>query len=236
MCFSSTRFIRLQPNIEEILYPAMEDFKLDIIIVRGQRPDAPSGSAPLHADRSDHPRRLDHGALRSASVWFTGWISTPSPSWNSSSAGPPKFLNAPITPEGCQEIATRCRGTPRVANRLLKRTRDYAQVKGTGEITAPIARDALRLLDIDEHGFDDIDRKLCGCHRKIRWRPRGRQHDRRCPERRSRCRRRHSNPIYFRSASFNALPRPRRNRLAYEHLGLRTVLLRPAFLNCSGGL
>ena len=71
-----------------------------------------------------------------------------------------EILNAPTTPEGCLEIAKRCRGTPRVANRLLKRIRDYAQVKGTGEITAPIARDALKLLDIDEHGFDDNDRKL----------------------------------------------------------------------------
>jgi Holliday junction DNA helicase RuvB len=71
-----------------------------------------------------------------------------------------EILNAPITPEGCHEIAKRCRGTPRVANRLLKRIRDFADVKGTGEITAPIAKDGLKLLDIDEHGFDDIDRKL----------------------------------------------------------------------------
>jgi Holliday junction DNA helicase RuvB len=71
-----------------------------------------------------------------------------------------EILNAPITPEGCHEIAKRCRGTPRVANRLLKRIRDYAEVKGNGEINAPIARDALKLLDIDEHGFDEIDRKL----------------------------------------------------------------------------
>src|SRR5947209_16592618 len=71
-----------------------------------------------------------------------------------------EILNAPITNEGCHEIAKRCRGTPRVANRLLKRIRDYAEVKGTGEITAPIARDALKLLDVDEHGFDEIDRKL----------------------------------------------------------------------------
>ena len=71
-----------------------------------------------------------------------------------------EILNAPITEEGCQEIAKRCRGTPRVANRFLKRIRDYADVKGTGEITATMARDALRLLDVDEHGFDEIDRKL----------------------------------------------------------------------------
>ena len=66
----------------------------------------------------------------------------------------------PSLPTAVCEIAKRCRGTPRVANRLLKRTRDYAQVKGTGEITVSIARDALKLIDVDEHGFDDIDRKL----------------------------------------------------------------------------
>jgi Holliday junction DNA helicase RuvB len=71
-----------------------------------------------------------------------------------------EILNTPITPEGCHEIAKRCRGTPRVANRLLKRIRDFAEVKGTGEITEQIARDAMKLLDIDECGFDDIDRKL----------------------------------------------------------------------------
>jgi Holliday junction DNA helicase RuvB len=71
-----------------------------------------------------------------------------------------EILGATITPEGCNEIAKRCRGTPRVANRLLKRIRDYAQVKGDGKITAEMARSALKLLDIDEQGFDDIDRKL----------------------------------------------------------------------------
>jgi holliday junction DNA helicase RuvB len=71
-----------------------------------------------------------------------------------------EILNARITEEGCQEIAKRCRGTPRVANRLLKRIRDYAEVKSDGQITADLARDALKLIDVDEHGFDDNDRKL----------------------------------------------------------------------------
>jgi Holliday junction DNA helicase RuvB len=71
-----------------------------------------------------------------------------------------EILKAEITPEGCREIALRCRGTPRVANRLLKRMRDFAQVKGDGRITADIAGNALRLLDIDAQGFDEIDRKL----------------------------------------------------------------------------
>ncbi|HEX4999035.1 MAG TPA: Holliday junction DNA helicase RuvB C-terminal domain-containing protein, partial [Terriglobia bacterium] len=71
-----------------------------------------------------------------------------------------EILNVKIGDDGSEEIAKRCRGTPRVANRLLKRIRDYAEVKGDGEITARIAADALKLLDIDEHGFDEVDRKL----------------------------------------------------------------------------
>ena len=152
---------RLQPAIEEILYPAMEDFKLDIII--GQGPSARihrldlkrftligattrAGliSAPLRS-RFGMVHRLDFYAVRELEFIIRRSA---------------EILNAPITAEGCHEIAKRCRGTPRIANRLLKRIRDYADVKGTGEITVPIARDALKLLDIDDHGFDDIDRKL----------------------------------------------------------------------------
>ncbi len=152
---------RLQPNIEEILYPAMEDFKLDIII--GQGPSARTHrldlrrftliGATTRAGLITAPLRSRFGMVHRLDFYTESELEF-------IIRRSAEILNAPITPEGCQEIATRCRGTPRVANRLLKRTRDYAQVKGTGEITAPIARDALRLLDIDEHGFDDIDRKL----------------------------------------------------------------------------
>ncbi len=152
---------RLQPNIEEILYPAMEDFKLDIII--GQGPSARTHrldlrrftligattragliTAPLRS-RFGMVHRLDFYTVRELEFIIKRSA---------------EILNAPITADGCNEIAKRCRGTPRVANRLLKRTRDYADVKGTGEITVPIARDALKLMDVDEHGFDEIDRKL----------------------------------------------------------------------------
>src|SRR6476646_9081347 len=152
---------RLQPNIEEILYPAMEDFKLDIII--GQGPSARTHrldlrrftligattragliTAPLRS-RFGMVHRLDFYTIRELEFIIKRSA---------------EILNAPITGDGCHEIAKRCRGTPRIANRLLKRIRDYAEVKGTGEITSAIARDALKLLDIDEHGFDDIDRKL----------------------------------------------------------------------------
>lgn len=152
---------RLQPNIEEILYPAMEDFKLDIII--GQGPSARTHrldlrrftligattragliTAPLRS-RFGMVHRLDFYTV--SDLEFIIRRST-------------EILGATITPEGCTEIAKRCRGTPRVANRLLKRIRDYAQVKGDGKITAEMTRSALKLLDIDEQGFDEIDRKL----------------------------------------------------------------------------
>lgn len=152
---------RLQPNIEEILYPAMEDYKLDIII--GQGPSARTHrldlrhftlvgattragliTAPLRS-RFGMVHRLDFYTVQDLEFIIR----------RSS-----EILGAVITSEGCHEIAKRCRGTPRVANRLLKRIRDYAQVKGNGEITADMARSALKLMDIDEQGFDDIDRKL----------------------------------------------------------------------------
>ena len=136
---------RLQPNIEEILYPAMEDFKLDIII--GQGPSARTHRLDLrrfHLDRRNHPRGSDHGAA-AVTVWYrppAGFLHRAGAS-SSSFKRSADILNAPITEEGCHEIAKRCRGTPRVANRLLKRLRDFAEVKGNGEITASIARDAL---------------------------------------------------------------------------------------------
>jgi holliday junction DNA helicase RuvB len=152
---------RLQPNIEEILYPAMEDFKLDIII--GQGPSARTHrldlrhftliGATTRAGLITAPLRSRFGMVHRLDFYTV-------PELEYIVRRSAEILNAPITPEGCNEIAKRCRGTPRIANRLLKRIRDYAQVKSTGEITAPIACDALKLLDIDEHGFDEIDRKL----------------------------------------------------------------------------
>jgi Holliday junction DNA helicase RuvB len=152
---------RLQANIEEILYPAMEDYKLDIII--GQGPSARTHrldlrrftligattragliTAPLRS-RFGMVHRLDFYTVQDLDFIIR----------RSS-----EILGASITPDGCAEIAKRCRGTPRVANRLLKRIRDYAQVKGDGKITADMARSALKLMDIDEQGFDEVDRKL----------------------------------------------------------------------------
>ena len=152
---------RLQPNIEEILYPAMEDYKLDIII--GQGPSARTHrldlrrftfiGATTRAGLITAPLRSRFGMVHRLDFYTV-------PDLEFIIRRSSEILDAAITPEGCHVIAKRCRGTPRVANRLLKRIRDYAQVKGTGEITAEMALSGLKLLDIDEQGFDDMDRKL----------------------------------------------------------------------------
>ena len=152
---------RLQPAIEEILYPAMEDYKLDIII--GQGPSARTHrldlkrytligattrigliTAPLRS-RFGIVHRLDYYTHEDLEVIIRRSAD---------------ILGASITEEGTRELAKRSRGTPRIANRLLKRTRDFAEVRGDGRITDEIARGALRLLDVDEHGFDETDRRL----------------------------------------------------------------------------
>jgi Holliday junction DNA helicase RuvB len=139
----------------------MEDYKLDIII--GQGPSARTHrldlrrytliGATTRAGLITAPLRSRFGMVHRLDFYTVAELEF-------IIRRSAEILNAPITAEGCREIAMRCRGTPRVANRLLKRIRDYAQVKGNGEITRPIALDALKLLDVDDHGFDDIDRKL----------------------------------------------------------------------------
>jgi len=139
----------------------MEDFKLDIII--GQGPSARTHrldlrrftliGATTRAGLITAPLRSRFGMVHRLDFYTV-------PELEYIIRRSAEILNAPITSDGCHEIAKRCRGTPRIANRLLKRIRDYAEVKGTGEITVAIACNALKLLDIDEHGFDEIDRKL----------------------------------------------------------------------------
>jgi holliday junction DNA helicase RuvB len=152
---------RLQKTIEEYLYPAMEDFKLDIIIDQGPnarsvRLNLPrftligattrSGllSSPLLTrfpvrERLDyyHAEQLESIVLRSANL-----------------------LNVEIESSGAREIARRSRGTPRIANNLLRRVRDYAEVKHDGRITAPVADKALAMLEIDEYGLDEMDKRI----------------------------------------------------------------------------
>ncbi|WP_070963129.1 Holliday junction branch migration DNA helicase RuvB [Vibrio sonorensis] len=152
---------RLSPMVEEVLYPAMEDYQLDIMIGEGPaarsiKIDLPpftligattragSLTSPLR-DRFGITQRLEYYKIadlqnivqRSADC-----------------------LNLSMEPEGALEIARRARGTPRIANRLLRRVRDYAEVKGNGHICADVADKALNMLDVDAQGFDYMDRKL----------------------------------------------------------------------------
>lgn len=152
---------RLSPVVEEILYPALEDYSIDIMI--GDGPAARSVKLDLkpftlvgattRAGMLTNPLR-DRFGIVSRLEFYThvelGKIVT-------RSSG---LLNAKIDPAGATEIAKRARGTPRIANRLLRRVRDYAEVKGTGVITKEMADAALKMLDVDPVGFDLMDRKL----------------------------------------------------------------------------
>lgn len=152
---------RLSPVIEEILYPAMEDFQLDIMIGEGPaarsiKLDLPPFTlvgATTRAGMLTAPLRDRFGIVQRLefySVVDLAYIV-------SRSAG---LLNIPIEEAGAAEIAQRSRGTPRIANRLLRRVRDFAQVKGDGIITQEVADLALNLLNVDTHGLDAMDRRL----------------------------------------------------------------------------
>ena len=154
---------RLGPTVEEILYPAIEDFKLDLVI--GQGPAARTMEIPLprftlvgattraglitkplhgrfgivHRLDFYSPDELAHIVKRSA-----------------------RLLEIGVDEAGAAELAGRSRGTPRISNRLLRRVRDYAQVEGNGYIDLDTAKSALALLEVDEYGFDEVDRKILG--------------------------------------------------------------------------
>ncbi len=152
---------RMRRNVEELLYPAMEDFKLDILI--GEGPSAQSLridvqrftligattrtgllTSPLR-DRFEVIFHLDFYNEEELQIILTRGA---------------EILGVGITPDGALEIASRARGTPRVAHRLLKRVRDFAQVQGEGVITLEIAKEALQLLGVDPQGLDSLDRKI----------------------------------------------------------------------------
>jgi Holliday junction DNA helicase RuvB len=152
---------RMSPAVEEILYPALEDYEVDIVI--GQGPSARSVKMRLE------PFTLIGATTR------TGLLTSPLRSrfgithrldfytpadLEEIIRRSARILGVAIEDAAASEIARRARGTPRIANRLLRRVRDYAQVRGTGAITMEAAAGALRLLEVDEHGFDEIDRKL----------------------------------------------------------------------------
>jgi Holliday junction DNA helicase RuvB len=152
---------RLSPVVEEILYPALEDYQIDILI--GEGPAARSikldvqpftlVGATTRAGMLTNPLR-DRFGIVSRLEFYTPQELT---RIVARSAG---LLSVPTEPEGAFEIARRSRGTPRIANRLLRRVRDYADVKGQGRITQAIAHAALAMLDVDPQGFDVMDRKL----------------------------------------------------------------------------
>lgn len=152
---------RLSPVVEEILYPALEDYQIDIMI--GEGPAARSikldlqpftlVGATTRAGMLTNPLRDRFGIVARLEFYSSEELSR----IVKRSAG---LLKAPIDEEGCFEIARRSRGTPRIANRLLRRVRDYADVKGDGRITREIADKALAMLDVDPQGFDIMDRKL----------------------------------------------------------------------------
>jgi Holliday junction DNA helicase RuvB len=152
---------RLHRVVEEVLYPAMEDFCLDIVIGKGPtarsiRLDLPRFTlvgattrtglvtGPLR-DRFGFVARLDYydpADLESIVLRAAG------------------ILGVTLGAEGAAEIATRSRGTPRIANRLLRRVRDFAEIRADGVVTGPVARDALRLFEVDERGLDKVDRAI----------------------------------------------------------------------------
>jgi Holliday junction DNA helicase RuvB len=151
----------MSPAIEEILYPAMEDYELDIVI--GQGPGARSVKVPLQkftlvgattrAGMLTGPLRARFGIVHRLDFYNDGDI-------REIARRSARILGVTIDEQALGEIARRSRGTPRVANRLLRRVRDFAQVRAAGDITAPVAADALKLLEVDEHGFDELDRRL----------------------------------------------------------------------------
>ncbi|PJE40087.1 MAG: Holliday junction branch migration DNA helicase RuvB [Pseudomonas sp.] len=152
---------RLSPIVEEVLYPAMEDFQLDIMIGEGPaarsiKLDLPPFTlvgATTRAGMLTNPLRDRFGIVQRLEFYNTEDLAT----IVMRSAG---ILGLPIEPHGAFEIARRARGTPRIANRLLRRVRDFAEVRAQGDITREIADLALNLLDVDERGFDHQDRRL----------------------------------------------------------------------------
>jgi Holliday junction DNA helicase RuvB len=152
---------RLSPVVEEILYPALEDFKIDIMI--GEGPSARSVKLDLppftligattRAGMLTNPLRDRFGIVARLEFYTPDELAR-------IVARSARLLDVEVEPEGAREIASRSRGTPRIANRLLRRVRDYAQVKANGRVTSAVADAALRMLDVDTAGLDLMDRKL----------------------------------------------------------------------------
>jgi len=152
---------RLAPAIEEILYPAMEDFELDIVI--GQGPGARSVKVPVEpftlvgattrAGLLTSPLRARFGIVQRLDFYSPADI-------EEIARRSARILGVQMDNAAAKDIASRSRGTPRIVNRLLRRVRDYAQVRADGKVTLDVARAAMTLLDVDAYGFDESDRRL----------------------------------------------------------------------------
>ena len=152
---------RMAPAIEEILYPALEDYELDIVI--GQGPSARSVKVPLQkftligattrAGLLTSPLRARFGIVHRLDFYTPRDI-------EEIVRRSARILGVELDADAAVEIARRSRGTPRIANRLLRRVRDFAQVRADGRITGQVARSAMALLEVDDQGFDEVDRKL----------------------------------------------------------------------------
>lgn len=160
-CLFIDEIHRLNRSVEEVLYPAMEDYALDIIIGKGPsarsiRLDLPPFTlvgATTRAGALSAPLRDRFGVISRLDFYEEKDLET-------IAHRSARILGISLAPDGAYELARRARGTPRVVNRLLRRVRDYAEVKGDGIITLAIAQDALGLLEIDEYGLDATDRQL----------------------------------------------------------------------------
>jgi Holliday junction DNA helicase RuvB len=152
---------RLSPVVEEVLYPALEDYQLDIMV--GEGPGARSIKLPLkpftlvgattRAGLLTSPLRDRFGITQHLEFYASSELTQ----IVRRTAG---ILTLPVDDTGAREIASRSRGTPRIANRLLRRVRDYAQVKADGRVNEAVAKAAMDLLEVDPHGFDTMDRRL----------------------------------------------------------------------------
>jgi Holliday junction DNA helicase RuvB len=152
---------RMAPTIEEILYPAMEDYELDIIV--GQGPGARSVKVPLQkftligattrAGLLTSPLRARFGIVHRLDFYTFEDV-------EEIARRSARILGVSLSDDAAAEIARRSRGTPRIANRLLRRVRDYAQVRADGRITGDVARSAMTMLEVDDNGLDEVDRRL----------------------------------------------------------------------------
>ena len=152
---------RMSPTVEEILYPALEDYEVDIVI--GQGPSARTVKIPIErftligattrTGLLTSPLRSRFGIVHRLEFYTPGDL-------EEIVRRSAKILSVPIDAAAATEIAKRARGTPRIVNRLLRRVRDYAQVRAHGAITLEVAVAGLKLLEVDENGFDEVDRKL----------------------------------------------------------------------------